>query len=57
VADRVPRRQTVAAKRVAEALRILKALNVPREQQNARSALTLLALLGLTTATRSPRRC
>jgi adenine-specific DNA-methyltransferase len=33
---------------VAEALRILKALNVPREQQNERSALTLLALLGLT---------
>jgi len=48
VADRVPRRQTVAAKRVAEALRILKTLNVPREQQNERSALTLLALLGLT---------
>lgn len=48
MADRVRRRQTVAAKRVAEALRILKALNVPREQQNERSALTLLALLGLT---------
>jgi adenine-specific DNA-methyltransferase len=36
---------------VSEALRILQALNVPREQQNDRSALTLLALLGMT-----PRR-
>lgn len=33
---------------VAEALRILKALNVPRAQQNERSALSLLALLGMT---------
>lgn len=43
-----PRRQTASGKRVAEALEILRALNVPREQQNERSALTLLALLGLT---------
>jgi len=48
VAERAPRRQTAATKRVAGALAILKALNVPREQQNERSALTLLALLGLT---------
>lgn len=47
MAERAPRRQTPAAKRVAEALGILKALNVPREQQNERSALTLLALLGM----------
>jgi adenine-specific DNA-methyltransferase len=33
---------------VSEALRILQALNVPREQQNERSTLTLLALLGMT---------
>ena len=49
MADRAPRRQTVVEKRVTEALRILKALNVPREQQNERSSLTLLALLGMTT--------
>ena len=48
MAERAPRRQTAATKRVAGALAILKALNVPREQQNERSALTLLALLGLT---------
>jgi adenine-specific DNA-methyltransferase len=35
---------------VAEALTILKALSVPREQQNERSALVLLALLGMTPA-------
>lgn len=40
-----------AAKRVAEAIAILEALNVPREQRNERSALTLLALLGM-----SPRK-
>ncbi|MBI2848655.1 MAG: restriction endonuclease [Chloroflexi bacterium] len=33
---------------VSEALSILQALKVPREQQNERSALTLLALLGMT---------
>jgi hypothetical protein len=32
---------------LADALSILKALNVPKEQQNERSALTLLALLGM----------
>jgi adenine-specific DNA-methyltransferase len=41
-------RKRGGARRVAEALKILKALTVPREQQNERSALTLLALLGLT---------
>lgn len=48
MAERVPRSRTAAAKRVDEALNILGALNVPREQQNERSALTLLALLGMT---------
>ena len=48
MAKRVPKRRTAAAKRVDEALDILTAVNVPREQQNERSALTLLALLGLT---------
>ena len=33
---------------MAEALAILKALSAPREQQNERSALALLALLGMT---------
>lgn len=42
------RKMTPAAKRVAEALGILHALRVPKEQQNERSALTLLALLGMT---------
>ena len=41
-------RATPVTRKVAEALSILKALGVPREQQNERSALTLLALLGLT---------
>ena len=41
---------TQGARRVAEALAILKALGVPREQQNERSALVLLALLGMTPA-------
>ena len=35
------------ARMVAEALAAMEQLNVPREQQNDRSALTLLALLGL----------
>ena len=48
MAEGVPKRRTAAAKRVNEALDILRALNVPREQQNERSALTLLALLGMT---------
>jgi hypothetical protein len=41
------RRRTVA-KRIDEALAILASLNVPREQQNERSALVLLTLLGMT---------
>ena len=45
---RVPRKRTAAAKRVSEAIEILRVLKVPREQQNERSALTLLALLGMT---------
>ena len=48
MAERVPRRRTAGAKRVDEALKILRALYVPREQQNERSALTLLSLLGMT---------
>ncbi len=47
MAKRAPKRRTAAAKRVDEALDILTALNVPREQQNERSALTLLVLLGM----------
>ena len=47
MAKRAPKRRTAAAKRVDEALDILTALNVPKEQQNERSALTLLALLGM----------
>ncbi|QUW01715.1 restriction endonuclease [Chloracidobacterium sp. MS 40/45] len=42
------RAETQAADRVSEALDILRALDVPQKQQNKRSALTLLALLGLT---------
>lgn len=48
MAERVGGKRAVAANRVSEALSILQALNVPREQQNERSALTLLALLGMT---------
>ncbi len=48
MAKRVPKRRTAAAKRVDEAIEMLRELNVPREQQNERSALTLLALLGMT---------
>jgi adenine-specific DNA-methyltransferase len=48
VAERSPNRQNAAAKRVGEALDLLVALNVPKEQQNERSALTMLALLGMT---------
>ena len=36
-----------AKKRIDEALEVLNALELPREQQNERSALTLLALLDL----------
>jgi len=52
VAKGAPKRQTPGARRVAEALTILKALSVPREQQNERSALTRLALLGMTPSKR-----
>ena len=38
MAKLAPKRQTEAPKRVAEALDLLRALNVPREQQNKRSA-------------------
>lgn len=48
MAERVPKRQTAAAKRIDEALDILIALNVPKKQKNKRSALTLLSLLGMT---------
>lgn len=41
-------RRSSAAKRIDEALAILDSLNVPRGQQNERSALVLLALLGMT---------
>jgi adenine-specific DNA-methyltransferase len=40
-----------ARKKIEEALEILRALNVPRAQQNERSALTLLSLLNVTAAT------
>ena len=42
------RDRTFAARKITEALDVLRALGVPREQQNERSALTLLVLLGLT---------
>lgn len=42
------RQRTSGARKVAEALEILEALNVPPGQRNERSALTLLVLLGLT---------
>ena len=48
MAKRIPKRRTATAKRVDEALDVLAALNVPKEQQNERSALTLLALLSMT---------
>jgi len=38
---------TAATNRIEEALEILKSIGVPREQENERSALTLLALLDL----------
>lgn len=48
MAERAPGKRSPARKRLAEALSMLQALKVPREQQNERSALTLLALLGMT---------
>ena len=47
MADRPRGKLTGKAKRLSEAMGILRALKVPREQQNERSALSLLALLGL----------
>jgi hypothetical protein len=47
VADRARRKPTGAARKISEAMRILQGLKVPREQQNERSALTLLALLDM----------
>lgn len=44
---RTTKRDT-AAMRIDEALAILASLNVPKEQQNERSALVVLALLGMT---------
>lgn len=44
---RVSGKQADAARMVSEALNILQALEVPKEQQNERSALALLALLGM----------
>ncbi len=46
--ERSRSKRTPSARRISEARAILKALNVPREQENVRSALTLLALLGMT---------
>lgn len=46
--ERLRGRRVPAGKRVAEALDVLKRLNVPKAQENERSALTLLALLGMT---------
>jgi hypothetical protein len=48
MADRARGKRAGTANRVSGALSILQALKVPREQQNERSALTLLALLGMT---------
>ena len=45
---RLTGRRSATAKRIDEALQILAALNVPKAQQNERSALTLLTLLGMT---------
>ncbi|MEW6620342.1 MAG: BsuBI/PstI family type II restriction endonuclease [bacterium] len=52
MADRSQSKPTGVAKRVSEALNILESIKVPKEQQNERSALTLLALLGMTTRKR-----
>jgi len=48
VAKRTTKARASAAKRVNEALDILNSLGVPKQQRNERSALTLLALLGMT---------
>jgi hypothetical protein len=41
-------KNSLLAKKIDEAIDILKALGMPRAQQNERSALTLLALVNLT---------
>ncbi|MBM4118080.1 restriction endonuclease [bacterium] len=48
MAKRPANRRGAAAKRIDQGLKILASLNVPKEQQNERSALVLLALLGMT---------
>jgi adenine-specific DNA-methyltransferase len=48
MAERPARKRSATAKRIDEALEVLASLNVPKEQQNERSALVLLALLGMT---------
>ncbi len=48
MAKKAANRRSGGPKRIGEALGILAALDVPREQQNERSALVLLALLGMT---------
>lgn len=48
MAEKKEGKRTPAARKIDEALDVLAALGVPREQQNVRSALTLLALLGMT---------
>lgn len=48
MAKRPAEKRSEAAKRIDQALAILASLDVPREQQNERSALVLLALLGMT---------
>ena len=48
MAKRPTMNRSATAKRISEALAILASLNVPRKQQNERSALVLLALLGMT---------
>ena len=47
MAKRSVQGESAAAKMISESLSVLQALGVPREQQNERSALTLLALLGM----------
>lgn len=51
MAKRREGRRSGAARRIDEALTILASLDVPREQQNERSALVLLALVGMTPRT------
>lgn len=48
MAKRTTAKRSAAANRIDETLEILASLNVPRQQQNERSALVLLALLGMT---------